>query len=61
MGTYKLTGYEQSGELVFEESITASNDDDAREKGRELLDQKAWGEKTHRLASPLGKLLLFHS
>ncbi|MFC4411553.1 YhzD family protein [Chungangia koreensis] len=61
MGTYKLTGYEQSGELVFEESFTATTDDEAKEKGREFLESKEWGEKTHRLASPLGKLLLFHS
>jgi len=61
MGNYKLTGYEQTGELVFEETFTAANDDEAREKGREFLEQKEWVEKTHRLASPLGKLLLFHS
>jgi len=61
MGTYKLTGYEQTGELVFEETFNAANDDEAKTKGREILDSKEWEEKTHRLASPLGKLLLFHS
>lgn len=61
MRTYKLTGYEQTGELVFEETITAATDDEAKEKGRNMLDEKGWGDKTHRLASPLGKLLLFHS
>lgn len=61
MRTYKLTAYEQTGKLIAEESFTAATDDEAKEKGRALLEEKNLEEATHRLASPAGKLLLFHS
>jgi hypothetical protein len=58
--TYKLTAYEKTGKLIAEESFTADNDDLAKEKGHALLEEKNLLEQTHRLASPAGKLLLFH-
>ncbi len=61
MRTYKLTAYEQTGKLITEETFTAENDDLAKEKGREILKEKELEDQTHRLASPAGKLLLFHS
>ena len=61
MKTYKLTAYKQDGELITEETFEAEHDDAAKEKGRALLDEKNLSEQTHRLASPEGKLLLFHS
>ncbi|MDW0118376.1 YhzD family protein [Sporosarcina thermotolerans] len=61
MGTYKLTAYEKNGELITEETFTAENDDLAKEKGLAMLTDKNLLEQTHRLASPAGKLLLFHS
>ncbi|HSI67582.1 MAG TPA: YhzD family protein [Planococcus sp. (in: firmicutes)] len=61
MRTYKLTAFEQTGKLITEETFTANNDAEAKEKGQALLEEKDLLEKTHRLASPAGKLLLFHS
>ncbi|ETP68339.1 hypothetical protein HU147_14610 [Planomicrobium chinense] len=61
MRTYKLTAYEQTGKLITEETFTAENDEQAKEKGRALLEEKELVNQTHRLASPAGKLLLFHS
>lgn len=61
MRTYKLTAYEQTGKLITEETFTAENDEQARDKGRALLEEKELTNQTHRLASPAGKLLLFHS
>jgi hypothetical protein len=59
--TYKLTAYEQTGKLIMEETFTAENDEQAKDKGRALLEEKELVNQTHRLASPAGKLLLFHS
>lgn len=61
MRTYKLTAFEQTGKLIMEETFTADNDEQARKKGREILEEKELLKQTHRLASPAGKLLLFHS
>lgn len=61
MRTYKLTAFEQTGKMIMEETFTAENDEQARDKGRELLQEKGLEDQTHRLASPAGKLLLFHS
>jgi YhzD-like protein len=59
--TYKLTAYEPTGKLITEESFTAETDEAAKIKGQTLLEEKDLIEKTHRLTSPAGKLLLFHS
>lgn len=60
MRTYKLTAYEKTGKLITEETFTAETDDAAKEKGQTLLEEQNLLEQTHRLASPAGKLLLFH-
>lgn len=59
--TYKLTAFEPTGEIITEETFTAETDDAAKEKGQVMLEEKSLLGKTHRLASPAGKLLLFHS
>lgn len=61
MKVYKLTAYEKNGTLIIDEVIEASNDDDAKVQGEKMLADKELTEKTHRLASPTGKLILFHS
>ncbi|MDN7247340.1 YhzD family protein [Planococcus sp. 1R117A] len=61
MRTYKLTAYEQTGKLIIEETFTAENDEQAKDKGQAILEEKDLVNQTHRLASPAGKLLLFHS
>ena len=45
----------------MDESLKAATDEDAIEKGQIILEGKKLLEATHRLASPSGKLLLFHS
>lgn len=60
MKTYKLTAFEKDGKLITEETFTAESDAAAKEQGEQLLTEKDLHETTHRLASPLGKLLLFH-
>ncbi|TWT03371.1 hypothetical protein FQV26_17170 [Planococcus sp. CPCC 101016] len=61
MRTYKLTAFEQTGKQILDETFTAETDDEARDKGRVILEEKELLKQTHRLASPAGKLLLFHS
>lgn len=60
METYKLTAFEQTGEKLIDESFQASNDDEAKEIGARMLEEKNLSEKTHRCTSPRGKLILFH-
>ena len=59
--TYKLTAFEKKGKLILDETFTATTDEEAKEKGHALLEEKDLLEQTHRLASPDAKLLLFHS
>ena len=61
MKTYKLTAYEPKGKVIMDESLVAATDEDAIEKGQIILEGKKLLEATHRLASPSGELLLFHS
>lgn len=60
MRTYKLTAYEKDGTLITDESFTAETDEAAKIIGQEMIDKQNLTEQTHRLASPAGKLLLFH-
>ncbi|WP_421384059.1 YhzD family protein [Bacillus salacetis] len=60
MKVYKLTVYEQTGENILEDSFEASSDDEAKEIGKRILEEKGYEDHTHRCASPLGKLVLFH-
>lgn len=60
MKTYKLTAFDASGEKLLDESIQAENDNEAKEKGTQLLTEKDLLETTHRCTSPSGKLVLFH-
>ncbi len=61
MKTYKLTAYEKKGKIIIDESVEAANDQEAKQKGLALLEEQDLLETTHRLASPTGQLVLFHS
>lgn len=61
MRTYKLTAFEKKGKQILDETFTAETDEEARDKGQVILEEKELINQTHRLASPAGKLLLFHS
>ena len=60
MRTYKLTAYEKTGKLLVEETFTAETDGAAKVIGQEMIEKQNLVDQTHRLASPAGKLLLFH-
>lgn len=61
MRTYKLTAFEKTGKQILDETFTAETDEEARDKGQAILEEKELTKQTHRLASPAGKLILFHS
>lgn len=56
-----MTAFEQTGKQIMDETFTAETDEEARDKGKAILEEKGLTKQTHRLASPAGKLLLFHS
>lgn len=58
--TYKLTAYEKTGKMLADETFTAESDEAAKVKGQTMLEEQNLLDQTHRLASPAGKLLLFH-
>ena len=60
MRTYKLTAYEKTGKQIVDETFTAETDEAAKVIGHEMIQEQNLSEQTHRLASPAGKLLLFH-
>lgn len=61
MKTYKLTAYEKDGTLFVDESFQAATDEEAKALGQQKVEDLQLEDRTHRLASPLGKLLLFHT
>lgn len=61
MRVYKLTAYEPKGKVIIDDTLEASTDEEAKLKGHAILEEKELLETTHRLASPAGKLLLFHT
>lgn len=58
--TYKLTVFDASGEKLLDEAFTAENDQQAKELGQSLLNEKQYQDHTHRCTSSSGTLLLFH-
>ena len=61
MKMYKLTAFEANGQKIVDENLQAENDEAAKRQGEQLLSEKQLLEKTHRLTTSSGKLLLFHS
>lgn len=59
MNIYRLTAFEASGEKIIDEAIEAKEEVEAKNKAEILLSEKQANEKTHRLVSPDGKLILF--
>ena len=60
MKAYKFTAFEPTGELIIEETWTYENDDEAKQKGEAVIEEKGFSDKTHRLVNSSGKLVLFH-
>ncbi|WP_227395823.1 YhzD family protein [Jeotgalibacillus aurantiacus] len=61
MDIYKITVFDPKGELLFEDSFEAKEDDEAKQIGEKKLEEQGYIEHTHRVVSPRGKLVLFHS
>ncbi|MDG5473399.1 YhzD family protein [Jeotgalibacillus sp. ET6] len=61
MDVYKLTAFDEKGNLLFEDSFQAEKDEEAKEIGKQKFEEEGLLERTHRLVSPRGKLLLFHT
>lgn len=60
MMNYRLTAFEKTGETLVDEVLQFENDDVAKVEGQKIVDEKGFGEKTHRLVNSSGKLILFH-
>ncbi|MBM7586417.1 hypothetical protein JOC86_002969 [Bacillus pakistanensis] len=58
--TYKITVFEANGEKLLEDSFEAGSEKEAKELGEKILEEKGYLDHTHRVTSPLGKLVLFH-
>lgn len=59
MKKYFLTVYDKSGEKLLDETIQAADDREAKELGEKRLTEAQFIDRTHRLTSPSGALLLF--
>lgn len=46
--------------MIADETFTAETDEAAKVIGQSMLEEQNLVEQTHRLASPAGKLILFH-
>jgi hypothetical protein len=60
MKTYIVTVFDKKGEKLLEESFQATNDQEAKSKGDQILKEKQFQKYTSRVTSPTGKLVLFH-
>ena len=60
MKAYKFTAFEPTGELIIEETWNFENDEEAKRKGEDVIAEKGFSDKTHRLVNSSGKLVLFH-
>ena len=60
MKSYKFTAFEPTGKLILEETWEYENDDEAKQKGEAIIEEKGFSNKTHRLVNSAGKLVLFH-
>ncbi|WP_085522017.1 YhzD family protein [Tuberibacillus sp. Marseille-P3662] len=60
MSQYMLTVFDPSGETLLNEMLEASSENEAKQLGDKRLQEKQFGQHTHRLTSSDGKLVLFH-
>ncbi|OAH59460.1 hypothetical protein AWH49_00375 [Domibacillus aminovorans] len=60
MKMYKLTVFKKDGKKLLDQSFEAKTDDEAKDRGSQILHAHAYENYTYRCTSPEGKLLLFH-
>ena len=60
MENFRFTAFEKTGETLFDEVWTFTNEEVAKLDGQKLVEEKGVAEKTHRLVNSKGRLILFH-
>ncbi|TFD96954.1 YhzD family protein [Jeotgalibacillus salarius] len=61
MDIYKITAFSSKGELLLEDSFEAEDDKEAKTLGEKRLEEEGMLNNTHRVVSPRGKLVVFHT
>lgn len=60
MEQYRFTAFENTGETLFNEVWEFESDEEAKLKGKRFIEEKGVTEKTHRLITRSGKILIYH-
>lgn len=60
MEKYRFTAFENTGETLFNEVWEFESDEEAKAKGKQLIEEKGVTNKTHRLINGSGKILIYH-
>lgn len=58
---YHITVYDQDGKKLYDEPLQANNDQEAKEKGLSLLQEKEYLSLPYRILHTTGRLVLFNS
>lgn len=57
---YHMTVYDTNGDVLFDESIAAQTDEEAKKVGFTWLTEKGYESKPHRIFHTTGRLVSFH-
>ena len=60
MENYRFTAFGDEGETLFNEVWTFENDEQAKQEGHKLVEEKGVINKAHRLINAKGKILIYH-
>ncbi len=60
MKNFVITVFSKTGEKLLDESFSAPNDEEAKNIGRQKLEEKGYSDYTHRCVTEDARLLLFH-
>lgn len=58
---YHITVYDNDGKSLLDEPLQAEKDEEAKEKGLSLLQEKGYLSYPYRLVHTTGRLVLFNS
>ncbi|ATH94925.1 hypothetical protein ACH95_00175 [Bacillus glycinifermentans] len=61
MEVYYVTVFATTGETLLNERFEAENEEEAKQKGKDLLKKKRFLDHTHRVVHSSGKMIVFHS
>lgn len=57
---YHMTVYDTNGDVLFNESLAAKTDDEAKTLGNEWLTKQGYASKPHRIFHSTGRLVSFY-